>query len=611
MRLLCNGVALDLEAGATMSFKKLNPLFAFDKLTCERTQSFDLPATPTNDRVLELAKIPAYYGAGMRRRFDAELQDGTVVKQGYLYVDKYASGKYSAVFVTGELLGLLKIKNAGKLVDLYQPGSVTFWGDGTSVKKASSMLQYDGLWINRYKYRSDIQEKYTGVSYALGKIAGYIASSLGVRINWPSSYYKYWCLLGTMKSAKEVAGHFKSEVRGGSMTINKLNEEDMGYLVLTDTRKVEYTKTNPYEILSTMYVTEYVAQAAIRITFPDNLPDDYFLVDLPTNGSEDLPGYLPTTGGRFYGDYSFDVDRTGTSSQTIYYTSGEPLAGRTVEIPRGGKFILMRRQDYWYQGTTTKYVGYRFTYNPSGLVYDFPVTIKSASSDITYGDVVRLVDNMPDITLVDAIKVIASLEGRVLNYTDADGLTFEALDDIDNWRNIEITAPLGTDEVNRKFSDYGQHNIVLFDSNDYVRDNAKIRTDYAIDNDNLEAERELQKIPFSEGDFLDIDTYIFSQLDIDEEKGTTVLTTGARDTIIKLGSETGDYADRVTVPTIPGLQALCQASTAITLRARMTLQEYEALAAKVTILYAGTRYVWTEAQYSKGVVTLKLSKIPA
>lgn len=609
MRLICNGVALDLEAGATMSFKKLNPLFAFDKLTCERTQSFNLPATPTNDRVLELAKIPAYYGAGMRRRFDAELQDGTVVKQGYLYVDKYASGKYSAVFVTGELLGLLKIKQAGKLADLYQPVSTTFWGDGTRVKEASSMLQNDGILINRYKYRSDIQEKYTGVSYALGKISGYIATSLGVRIKWPSSYYKYWCLLGTMKPAKEVAGHFKSEIRSGSTTVNNLNEEDMGYLVLTDTRKVEYTKTNPYEILSTMYVTEYVAQAAIRITFPDNLPDDYFLVDLPTNGSNDLPGELPETGGRFYGDYSFDVDRTGTSSQTIYYISGEPLAGRTVEIPRGGKFILMRRQDYWYQGTNTKYIGYRFAYNPSGLVYDFLVTIKSASSDITYGDVVRLVDNMPDITLVDAIKVIASLEGRVLNYTDADGLTFEALDDIDTWPTVEIRHPLGTDEVARKFSDYGQHNIVLFDSNDYVRDSSKIRTDYAIDNDNLDAERELQKIPFSEGDFLDIDTYIFSQLDIDEERGTTVLTTGARDTIIKLGSGTGDYADRVTVPTIPGLQALCQASTAITLRARMTLQEYDALAAKVTILYAGTLYVWTEANWSDNVATIKLSKI--
>ena len=59
MRLLCNGVALDLEAGATMSFKKTNPLFAFDALTCERTQAFSLPATPTSDRVLELARIPA------------------------------------------------------------------------------------------------------------------------------------------------------------------------------------------------------------------------------------------------------------------------------------------------------------------------------------------------------------------------------------------------------------------------------------------------------------------------------------------------------------------------------------------------------------------------
>ena len=118
MQLLCSGSYLDLPANQQLQFKDDNPLFAFDKIACERTTEFSMPCTPTNDKVFGLARIPAYTGAGMRQKFAAQLIEGQVIKQGYLYVTAFDGKQYKCTFVTGELLGLQAVKNAGKVADV-------------------------------------------------------------------------------------------------------------------------------------------------------------------------------------------------------------------------------------------------------------------------------------------------------------------------------------------------------------------------------------------------------------------------------------------------------------------------------------------------------------
>ena len=127
-QLLCEGVYLDLHDDFGLQFTHKNPLFAFDKLECERTTQFKLPSTPKNDAVLGLARIPAYDGAGMKRKFAAELQAGVVVKSGYLYVSSYDGKDYAAVLVTGELVRLQAVKNAGKIADYYAPHVYATYG---------------------------------------------------------------------------------------------------------------------------------------------------------------------------------------------------------------------------------------------------------------------------------------------------------------------------------------------------------------------------------------------------------------------------------------------------------------------------------------------------
>ena len=127
IRFNVSGEYLDLPADLSLQFKKSNVLFAFDKIECERSTSFDIPATPQNDRIFALAKWTQSSGTGMRRRYEAQMQASMVTKDGCLYVDAYADGKYKAIFVTGELLGLLRIKDAGKIADIIQTGETTTW----------------------------------------------------------------------------------------------------------------------------------------------------------------------------------------------------------------------------------------------------------------------------------------------------------------------------------------------------------------------------------------------------------------------------------------------------------------------------------------------------
>ena len=99
IRFEVDGYYLELSAGFSLQFQKKNILFAFDAIECERSLSFNIPATPTNNNIFKLAKWEAAYGIGMRRRYSAQMQASGVAKDGYLYVSEYDHDKqtYKAI----------------------------------------------------------------------------------------------------------------------------------------------------------------------------------------------------------------------------------------------------------------------------------------------------------------------------------------------------------------------------------------------------------------------------------------------------------------------------------------------------------------------------------
>lgn len=586
MRLICNGVALDLETGATMSFKRVNPLFAFDKISCERTQAFKLPDTPTNNRVLALAKIPAYDGRGMRRRFAAEYQDGLVVKRGYIYVDKFESGHYNAIFVTGELVGLQKIKEAGKMSDIISCDEVVTWVYGLIPDLPARATD---TW-NVVNYRQ--LGEFAHPSYLLKAIIDKATDALDIpRIALPTETEKLRVIVSSLTAMKstslQLSRAFNSNYSIPIVTpfpvVNTATISDSKAATIFSTiyRNQTYRihRQNPDQSWTTdVYhgrVAHFRPLQSIRLTFPSDFPSDVYI------GRFSGSGYS-TLAFEFFGDRSFSYP-----SSTIV-REGLPLAGRTVDIDRDTDFMFIRESDYTYSDEPSdQYYKQGFQVN-TGL--NAQVTVEG--NDITIGDTVRLQDNLQDVTLVDLLKVVAAASGKVLNYTDNDGITFDDLD-TSTWQRIEARQHMGIKSLARKFGDYAQRNVINFDSDDTVPEVSRIERVYTIDNDNIESELSLYTVPFSEGrGVVDI------EVAQDNEKPTIADANTAGTTMV-----------RVSLPENVHLQSLCARSTSVDINVRMSAYEYNAITAKTRILIDGTLYVWTEATWSKGVATLKISKI--
>lgn len=118
IQLFCNGVEVDVPRGTSIAWKNTNILFAFDKASCERSLTFTLPSTATNDSVFELCRLPQYVGQGFRRLYDAEYRDGLLVKRGYAYVTQSQKSGYDVTLVVGELTALKRLKDAGKVGEI-------------------------------------------------------------------------------------------------------------------------------------------------------------------------------------------------------------------------------------------------------------------------------------------------------------------------------------------------------------------------------------------------------------------------------------------------------------------------------------------------------------
>lgn len=585
MQLLCNGVVLDLLSGTTLSFKKVNPLFAFDSLTCERTQSFDIPDTATNERVLRLAKLPAFDGYGMRRRFDAELQEGLTVKRGYLYVDSYEKGKYKAIFVTGELVGLQRIKNLGKLADITTNDEVVTYG-------AAPITPTDGLayiWANvNHKRKGGTihpSSLVKAVSERVVQQNGLRPVTLpdeadGLRIIPAAA-----ALLGEEPVTLETAAdpsQYSTTGSGGVVydsnviSVREGRAVDMFFDYYTQDT-VDYSAS--IETPRRGRVVTARAKIDIVVKFPDDFPDTVYLAKSVEGGS-----------GYFLGGYSFTIEfGTGRIIRT-----GTPLAGREVLIERDTTFTCVHEMDRTI-AADSDYYGWYFVHS-----LEFHLTVRAAADTASVGDFVRLQDNLPDVTYIELLKSVAAITGKVLNYTDAEGVTFDDVN-VDEWQSVDVTGKaLDMGEVSRKFGDYAQHNTVKFDGGEHTT--TSVVVDYAVDNDNIEREKALQVVPFSNGFVFYVDGEIVLYIDAldGEDDKDTIGDTGA-----------SDYLLPCWLVKNQGVQNLCDASTSLSLDVYMTLGEYEAIGAKTLILFRGTRYVWTEANWSKNTAKLKLSKILA
>lgn len=586
MQLICNGEFLDLKEGTRFTLKKVNPLFAFDRLTCERTTEFEIPDTAKNDRIFSLSKIPAFDGEGMRRRYPAQLQNGVCVKDGYLYVSSYSKGAYRAIFVTGELVGLQAIRNLGKLRDIIKNAETVEYGATPISPGAASLVP----WANvRYLRKAGTIHPSMRVGTISNRV---VAQNDLLPVTLPAMMDGLRIIPAKINGIGKTDATLSSTIIDPGQPTSEEPQTPFNTPAISGDASAVFTTVS--HIVSTMRLNVQLlykyAQLAprqnIRLIIPDDWPEDRYIISFEDD-------YQDAT---FLGGRSFTKVWDQPSGRAILTRTGEPLAGRTVDIPRGTPFSFVTEGEYdcsrvfFQQALYT--IGWHFN------SYNYNITFEG--NPVEVGDAVRMQDNLPDITYVQLLKTIAAISGRALNYTDADGIMFEEVN-FETWPTIDVTGDvIKESNIARRFSDYARSNVIRFDSG--ALPVSKVTISYTVDNDNLEEEKDLQVIPFSEGGAQydgsgNAVLYIHADEDTESDKDV-IAQSGSLSSLLQVGLVKNE-----------GIQDLCNASTCMTIDVRMSMHQYEQVTPKTAILHAGTRYVWTESTWGDGLATFTLAKI--
>ena len=576
-----NGTILDVPQNLKIEFKKKNILFAFDNIELERTTSFNLPKSETNLKVFQFSNDLHRVGNAMRARVDAQLRMGVVTKRGYLYVSSYdySSNMFSCIFVTGELLALRQLKELGKADELQFDGN--------------DYVQYNvltdpGLLIkpNFRVLRSYSNDNIYRPSYRLGYILEWLIGKTDLNIETmpdgldvlitdpnqlqPTEFSITQEITDPTQPSEDISGQYYNSITA-SNNVNAIFDQ-YGY--------DEYNGEPTIVLgLQEYYRARFLrTKMDIKITFPNDFPDVFMY------GMRDDYGKMV-----FYGDYSFSVTNY---NMTII---GSPLAGRTISLKKGDAFIFVDKDNFQMIPPSSAggiSIPASLGFYPLISVNELSGMVVEADGDLQTGDFIYLRDNLPSLTAIDILKIFAYINGKVLWYNSATKtISLEDLD-LTTYPIYELTNVVEVKTMTRTFGDYAQSNVLRYTSADGMRAADIIEKAYKIFNLNLEKEKELYKIPFSEGRRYD-------------DSNVLLVHAGDNDTIAK---PVGNWLNRTNIIINGSLQSILTNSTTIDVSAEMTLFEFNKIQDKMRIFYDNALWIWIDADWSKGIARFTLAK---
>lgn len=583
---------MELQQDLKLQLSKTNILFAFDDIECERSTSFDIPATPHNNAILEMAKDYHFTGMGMRKRYNAQMQSGVISKNGYLYITEYnASNRvYSAVFVTGELFGLLKLRELGTLREILQDVSLPADWDNVAVNLGDD-IEYPSAEIKDFANIFHIDDSGEGrvvPSFSVDAI-NRLLQGKGIDTLVPSSRGNR-LFIKDIKNASGRSVAITAHRTSGQYTpstsqldwnilythlVSGGNETIFDQALVKGTVKIDDDNNRFYG-----YVRPLVAKIDMKLKFPEDFPNEYhILTGFDLNMSDGIMSNM-----EWLGDYSFTRSRIFGS--VIIVRDGVPLKGREVQITAGTQLLLLA-EDNLSGGWPLN--GFDFADDMADRVFNVEIQVNTQLHAPVFA-----IDNIPDIEYIDWQKTIAALEGKVLSYNEQDGLVAEDMD-LSNFPIEPINNVISVDMVRRTFAEYAQHNVVAFEEGETPN-----ATDYTVPNDNIEQENELYTIPLNRGRLGIYGARASIAFDVDEKYGI--------EQYVMAEQAYGQLVPFVLTKNAT-IQRLCNVSTQIELSVRMTLLEYEQIKPKMLLYYDGALWIWTEANWSDNVATIKLSKI--
>lgn len=612
-----NGQALDVPAGLSLQFQRKNILFAFDSIQVERTTNFSIPATPNNMRIFGFANSHLTGGEDMRVKITATLTYGVLTKTGVLHISKYnvKNKTFECVFLTGELEQLKRVKDAGNLSEYYYPQAVAEIG--------GSVNGLDSLWgIVTYDQNYPFEgEDYTHFpSYNIKKVIEGAFAALGVScsigefandLRVVPSQMKRGTLVkfdsvptvGTKKNAlrfSDTIGTFFSTV-GEDVACNNIVCEVHDY-------GTEFPKAWQFVRDELAFnIDGFSFRDGVTLTFPDTFPSNIALVRIISG--DGLQPFDFVEG--FVGDYRYYFDPyTGdwTAMDGLY-----SLAGLSVDIPANTPVGFLRMDGNFQTKSPTDYA---YGYEDIALAMpDYPDGMPAFSGEFEMRypneEIVSLYDNLEQRKITDILKDVAAIGGVLIDVRGGVVVLDRDFSDVlTKAADIELRDVVSVSTLTRTFSDYAQRNTINFEKSKNVKDIDRVSLEYLINNKNIQAENELLTIGWSEGG---------SKLPTDEDAQRLIAvypnTVEDINADVPMIASVEDYvaADfymtRAGITRNPLVARLVEKSTSISVTVRMKMFDFDRIASDTVFWFNGSRWVWTEAKWSKDTVTLELAQL--
>lgn len=608
INIIVEGSKLDLYP-VNLSYKRTNNAFTFGKLTLNRTQSFKLPKTAKNMKVLGVGSA-FIFGDSERRYFNAQLQGSGFAENGLLYVDSVESD-FTCIFIYGNLIKLKSISQEKDMKSFLEPfDTYLYLSRFRSAKNAdaSDLQIYDNV-----KYRNN-QENGANYLYTLPSVSVRdvitCANQTYGNIFDLSVVPDYRIILPTLKEASRNNITFaKVDVNtfSGEQNLKLLIEEvSTTYAICTDGR------INSYE---TPTVKRYRTKQDTEIKIPVDFADDIFIL-------QDNSYFTGTTGTvvidvEFFGGYEFDIAERAINSlseEGVRNTTGVPLAGRTITIPAGKQFSFYRKTDFHNTRSvgTTQINNYRgfFTGDASPFAYEMPeISLKNKAQWNTINTItVYMLDNLPKLSIINLYNSIAILQGKYMTYADN---VITMVDYLGFTDSVIIKHPTDTSELQRTGLTDARKNVIKFEDSDIVRPANIITIDYATDNELLEEEATIYTYPFSEGEaYTDNNNLYLNNITLGEPNDNNEQDVDIKNEVPVIAvAGLGEFLERVEPTKINLLTQIYEKSTKITLSCVMTLYEFMSIKENDFIIYKNQKWVWISGNWQKNKAKFVIQKV--
>lgn len=567
---------LEMADPTGVAFKTENHQFRFCDVSLGRTVEFSVPATDRNREMLGYGEDPAETGDMLRRNHPCQLVYDGGMKMGTIAVTGYEGNAFKCVFTIGNTEWIETLQNK-KLSECIVTGDKGVVWDSVAPTYDANVADPDELALI-VRYEND----YTGSRWHFVpslSVKAYIENvfaNLGIPLTYDIKE-TYWLITASLKGGTADAVTI-DQVSTSSFVVTQLQN----YLDIDDI-DIEWGWAELFGTIiggGSASSKGFKANQDLKVTFPNTLPTGLYLIKWDSRLTR--------------------CKTLGCTFADVYNVTLKNINGMTLDIKKGDVFFFASKgaPDIFPSDPLNPYYGFKASDIAS---LSFTATIER-DGELNYGESWFVRNNHPDMTVFEFLKSIALAAGVELKVDGETGvvLTYGLYGNtVDDFKPLEHV--ISVDSVSRRVRCWGDGTrkaTIAFDSEPYVTE--PIRSTFEVQNDQLKEEQE-EKIAFSEGS---VGTY--GVLVRDVEAGPKFV---AKKWTLACVDASSTYLQRVAMPAPVGYYDIANNATALEVRIAAEVADFFALDPICVYTWRGVAYVWTDASWSDGIMTLTLQRV--